>query len=509
MPDFNPDEYLQEKTAQSAPAEFDPDKYLTQKTKPNYDLMSLPQRALSSALRPVAKVVNAVDSVTGAPIRSAVGALQEGKGFGEALSSAKNQFLADPSKAPSGKDIASKLGLSAEENINTGLYLNPFKNETLHLSPAGIAGGVIEAATDPLTYVSGVPVEAIGEGAVKQAAKILPAVGESLGASAERRALKAAVGQNQPLLKELAQIPTGGTPNLPGVQARMQTAGRYLLDKDLVPMFGDSKSIGKRSVEALEDTKNKFSAIESGIDESFPNSVDPKGIAKNIMSYAEENVPNTPQGRRLHDQLLETAAQYESSPPLSFKDANFEKQQYKYKPMSSDALISNDDMSRMIRGSIGSAMDESAARSSMAPAYAEAKKDYQNLKPLAKAATTRDVRDFSNRMVSPSDHGVGGAVMTAAAAAGHGLTPSAVIGAIAGAANKVVRERGNAFSARILDNVSRVMKSPEMVQKYGSRIVDAAKRSPAALIALHTELANNDPNYRAMSVNNFGSEESP
>src|SRR4051812_1238504 len=89
-------------------------------------------------IKPVAAVSRAVDSVTGAPVRAGVGALQEGKGIGEALGAYGHQFAEDPSKAPSGKDIAAKLGLSTEDSLNTGLHLSPFPGDTLHISPAGL-----------------------------------------------------------------------------------------------------------------------------------------------------------------------------------------------------------------------------------------------------------------------------------------------------------------------------------------------------------------------------------
>lgn len=55
-------------------------------------------------------VSSAIDSISGAPFRSAVGEMQEGN-FSEALNSYKNQFGKDPEKSPSMEDIAIKAGV--------------------------------------------------------------------------------------------------------------------------------------------------------------------------------------------------------------------------------------------------------------------------------------------------------------------------------------------------------------------------------------------------------------
>lgn len=109
--------------------------------------------------------LNTVDKYVGAPFRSGIQQATRGE-FGNILPAMKAQFGEDPSKAPSGKDIALEQGLSGEEKYNTGLILNPFSRETLKLSPAGIAGGVGEAVTDPLNFI---PVGKVAKGALKGA----------------------------------------------------------------------------------------------------------------------------------------------------------------------------------------------------------------------------------------------------------------------------------------------------------------------------------------------------
>lgn len=63
------------------------------------------------ALDVINGIGKAVDSVTAAPTRSAIGALQDGGGLGGAASAFKEQFAEDPGLAPSGKDIVKKAGV--------------------------------------------------------------------------------------------------------------------------------------------------------------------------------------------------------------------------------------------------------------------------------------------------------------------------------------------------------------------------------------------------------------
>lgn len=121
-------------------------------------------------------VSQTIDKYTGAPIRAGVYRAMQGKPE-EALSAAYEQFGADPTKAPSGKDIAYEAGLSKEPYIRTPFIMNPYtgKEGTLRVSPAGIAGGFGEMALDPLSYV---PAGTIGKGLAKGAL----AASEALGA---------------------------------------------------------------------------------------------------------------------------------------------------------------------------------------------------------------------------------------------------------------------------------------------------------------------------------------
>lgn len=132
------------------------------------------QAAGSGITRGFGKISQALDKVTGAPIRAGVYRAMQGKPE-EAFGAAIQQFGEDPTKAPSGKDIAYEAGLSKEPYIRTPIIMNPYtgKEGTLRVSPAGIAGALGEMALDPTSYI---PASSVGHAAT--------ALGKGLSATA-------------------------------------------------------------------------------------------------------------------------------------------------------------------------------------------------------------------------------------------------------------------------------------------------------------------------------------
>lgn len=128
----------------------------------------------SKILDGVVAVGGAIDSVTGAPVRASIGALQDGKGLLEAGKTFGKQFAEDPSLAPTGKAIALKAGVSDKaifgdpnEPIDKALEEAGFtvqEPEFKALSPADLAGLGIDVAADPTNLIPVV-------GAAKTAAK--------------------------------------------------------------------------------------------------------------------------------------------------------------------------------------------------------------------------------------------------------------------------------------------------------------------------------------------------
>lgn len=105
------------------------------------------------------------DRFTGAPVRAAIGAMQDGSSFTDAIGTGFKQFTKQPEEAPTGKEIAKKAGLSDVPFIKA-----PFRTlqGMASVSPAGLAGFGIDVAADPTNFI---PANLIAKTAVKGTAK--------------------------------------------------------------------------------------------------------------------------------------------------------------------------------------------------------------------------------------------------------------------------------------------------------------------------------------------------
>lgn len=147
----------------------------------------------------VVKAGQAIDSVTGAPTRAAIGKFQDGGSFSEAGQAFTNQFGEHPEFAPTGKQIAQKAGFSetrlkdvfpnlTDEQIGSALStLSPaFKlaqyAKPTEITASGAAGLGVDVLADPTLLL---PVDKIAQGikfganAIKDA-KIAPKIIEGV-----------------------------------------------------------------------------------------------------------------------------------------------------------------------------------------------------------------------------------------------------------------------------------------------------------------------------------------
>lgn len=93
----------------------------------------------------------------------------------------------------------------------------------------------------------------------------------------------------------------------------------------------------------------------------------------------------------------------------------------------------------------------------LAPELAKAKKTYGNMAQAEGILDRGASRDFANRLLSPSDYGMGAA--SAVGAASQGKTPlqTSIYGAAAAGINQFLRRYGNQISAKQLDNLSKAL----------------------------------------------------
>jgi hypothetical protein len=188
------------------------------------------------ALETVVEVGRFIDKYTGAPARSALSAAIDDQ---NPISAYVTQFGEDPEKAPTGKDIAKKVGVSDKP-----MFSLPVIGD---VSPAGAVGFGVDVLADPTTVI---PVGAIaktvgktGYTVAKEGAKAT-ARGVIAG-SAKAAELAGAVAK--PIIGEKIVATTGKMTK--GVAEGMQTTGRALsklFSPKVADDFNDLKGIAEK-----------------------------------------------------------------------------------------------------------------------------------------------------------------------------------------------------------------------------------------------------------------------
>lgn len=211
------------KPAFDASQPFEPleENYLSVEPEP-----SMLSKIGSGAANAVIAAGKAVDSVTGAPTRAAIGAIQDGKG---PLSAFASQFASDPGLAPSGKQLAIKGGMSEErplvmtarqqqefnQKFNPGLAdvlqkSGADQEDIRGASPAGIAGLAIDIGADPTNLIPGAALlKGAGKG-VSGGAKIL-----GKGAMAAAKIAKPVI-QKAPVIGKTFDVAEGTVQSIKG-----------------------------------------------------------------------------------------------------------------------------------------------------------------------------------------------------------------------------------------------------------------------------------------------------
>lgn len=127
--------------------------------------------AAQTALEGIGAAGQFIDKFTGAPTRAALGELVTGQGFGAAGDAYARQFGADPSTAPTGKEIYQASGLpdfniindptaATDEQLRAQGFNVP-QEASAGLSASGVAGLGIDMLADPTNFI---PVGAVAKG---------------------------------------------------------------------------------------------------------------------------------------------------------------------------------------------------------------------------------------------------------------------------------------------------------------------------------------------------------
>ena len=242
------------------------------------------------------KAAKAIDSVTGAPVRSAIGAVQDGGGFGDALSSFWKQLGENPDMAPKGSDIRKKAGIDLGDktiidpngrfaSFGNAVPLMHVTNQILQrTSPNDLVDFGIEAVADVTNVV---PVGSVAKGLVKGGVK---------GAS---KLAKGAAKTSEVVTDFAGQAGKKAVQGFFGVPE--ESINRYLARhpqlKDKVGAREMMEEVAGRLDEGLNPIRAKLEAAESAVEsakakrsEDLAELMLKRQEAKDALKLAEEQV---------------------------------------------------------------------------------------------------------------------------------------------------------------------------------------------------------------------------
>jgi len=337
---------------------------------------------------------------------------------------------------------------------------------------------------------------------------VSPGAFAGLRSAAEERALKATTGQGKGFLKDLYKQ---GLMDLEGAGY----AGRALLNptestgKPLVGWMSRSKDIAKSIEPERAMVGQKIGDIGNIVEQVTPQPISGTDVAGRMQNWMRGRATTTKdQGwmRALTNEAKDAAREG----GMTFERAKNLKGSYRFNPTDTTTQTLGQDATNAARRAYQTAQEDAVtnAISQMGPKsyaeeikllqrYPELTKKYQGLKALEAPAVSRAIGDVSNRKMSLTDYITsmslgGGAAAAAQNPAVLAATPVIMLG------HKLIRERGSAFSARLLDKIGSLGQQISGTP-YAGMLAKAAEKGNAALIGTHLLLYRQDPNYRQLS----------
>ncbi len=447
------------------------------------------------------------------------------------------QARADNPKSYTGGEVAGGVGSAFIPGFG---WMNAAKGASVltKMATAAKAGAAIGGGTSTADLTegdvkglakdvaTGAAIGAAAQGALSGAGQVVSGAAERFRSIPESRAVKAVTGQNISALRQITGTTLKSAGDVGDANKRLVKVGRDILDEPgVLGPLSKVEDIAPKLGKAREKYGKLIGEVGEQIDQLAPKSVDAKNIANKIMDYAE-SIPQTVQGQKLRDKLVEEAANFEKIGALDFVEAQRFKNQFKYKAVDADALISNQDAVNKVRSIVSQEMEDTVAKLSApqegvinmaktgvkeapqveglvregssfqtqeaAPLrdlidnYKLYKSKYGSFKAASDAATDRVQKNLSIRFLSPSDQGLGAAVGLGSILNHGGLSPSAVATGLAAAGiNKFARERGSALAAKTADSLIKAYDSEGvqgLVQAAKPVLEAARKGNPSAII---------------------------
>lgn len=361
---------------------------------------------------------------------------------------------------------AARIGTAAAAGAGTGAgqsQNNPFRSwdELVGFGGDAAKGAAVGGATQGLLD------------------KVTPAIASRLRDTAEQRAFKAAVGNQQKVYDDAVK------------QGRVNDIGRDLLDYGVVGFGDKARTISGKADAARKVVGQEMGDLLAHIDSKAEGVVDGGSIAQRIRDYAGSIHG---EGNSSTSQKLNAIADaYETKGPMSLVQAQVEKNSFKYRPGDPGATFDKEAINR-VKGIIGDEMErgiaeyqamglsktqaaeavatgtgpsralsqegqavlrDAAPAESASETYQSLKRNYGSFKTAGTAAEKLGNRQDKNRTLSLTDYLMGGL------AGGATLNPGVGLGIAI--ANKLARERGSSALAVSADKVANVLeRAPDL-----------------------------------------------
>jgi hypothetical protein len=343
-----------------------------------------------------------------------------------------------PGAAPAtiGKAAVAGAGIGALAGVggtDADLTRGEIKDVAKDAAVGGATGGAFGAAAKPIaTAVGGV----------------LGAVSKNLQNLGQARLFKAAVGQNK---RAFVQVDGKGL---------MEKAGQYL--DDLGVGLGDStEGIAKKLTTRVDTLRTSLDDTVSALDAASGGkiTVSPQAIADRIEKEVAEPMKKIVASRKDYAEIMdEVQAIRGVDRPISFAEAaeqragvqkqinydSFNKRDVVAGARRQIARIWNDEIDKQAEGLLKSAGKKGDA-------YKELRHEFALAQELLGHVANRVQGNAANRVMSPSDYGMGGIAGI--------MTGNPFLGAVAAISNHLGRVYGNAAAGRAAINISRVAAS--------------------------------------------------
>lgn len=344
-------------------------------------------------------------------------------------------------------------------------------------------GAGLSALTGGAFALGGSVIGQLGRKAVDAVSDALPDSLPNLSQLKNERAVKAIVGQTSK-----KQITLAGRLGGEEMEAGIDRVGQEILDdaadagRDFWRMSkGD---LAEHARERKQFWGNELGTLETKADgilgEQGVNAIDGPALAARIESEVLEPLLSSGSskqtGKQLRARIKDTLEELRTRPEMTVTEGRALRKGFSDHKIVWDKVKGTvvDDEAKKVYRLLEEANEIAIEKAGLADDYTKAKFRYGVNAWADKATQEVAVGDVARRLTQPSDYGVGATVGLMSSIATGGLNAGALaMGFLGSQANKLLRDRGNQFTAGILDAVSR--KSAAKTAVTGEQaIVDAA-----------------------------------